>query len=32
MIGSSFSIGFSSNLINGLNPNWQPQAGLLNIL
>ena len=32
MIDSNFSIGFSSNLINGLNPKWQPQAGLLNIL
>ncbi len=32
MIDSNFSIGFSSNLINGLNPKWQPQAGLVNIL
>lgn len=27
-----FSIGFSTNLVRGLNPNWQPQKGLLNIL
>lgn len=32
MIDSDFSIGFSTNLVNGLNPNWQPQTGLLNIL
>ncbi len=32
MIDSNFSIGFSTNLVNGLNPNWQPQSGLLNIL
>ncbi|BCT69339.1 hypothetical protein [Nitrosospira sp. NRS527] len=31
MIDSDFSIGFSTNLVNGLNPNWRPQAGLLNI-
>ena len=32
MNGSSFSIGFSTNLVSGLNPNWEPQTGLLNIL
>src|SRR5688500_20029716 len=32
MIQSNFSLGFSTNLVKGLNPKWQPQAGLLNIL
>jgi hypothetical protein len=32
MNNSNFNIGFSTNLVRGLNPNWQPQAGLLNIL
>ncbi|AZE51336.1 hypothetical protein C4K04_5698 [Pseudomonas chlororaphis] len=29
---SSIRIGFSTNLIDGLNPDWQPQSGKLDIL
>jgi hypothetical protein len=32
MNSTDFIIGFSTNLVNGLNPNWNPQAGRLNIL
>ncbi len=32
MMGTDFQTGFSTNLIRGLNPAWDPRAGQLNIL